>query len=415
MTMDSQIKHREETPLTSAVLSQVIGSNVTLDTLEDYCRDLTQCVADLMDAHHAYLIVRYPRAEIDLTVAADRTGDETGGSSRSEPLVAQAQSSGRPILVQDAMNHPDYPGDPQFQRLSIRTALTVPLLCGTMSPGVLYLDSRNDRRDWSGQLESLQAAATIIGLRIGACLQEEAVRRQERLAVAGEATLKLSHSVKNVLQMIGGAAEVIDLGLRTGKMDRVKCSWAILLPNIQRMKRLVLDMLDFSKDRPLEIREADFNRTISAATETLHTQVHSELRQRGIKVSFQPGRSMPPVRMDPDRVHEMALNLMLNALDALAERARGGRVKVETWLQLSRQSVGLSVQDNGPGIPPELVKGIFVPFKSGKTRFGTGLGMTIAKQIVDQHGGSIEVDTAAGKGTTFTVYLPILGPAHPSS
>jgi signal transduction histidine kinase len=143
--------------------------------------------------------------------------------------------------------------------------------------------------------------------------------------------------------------------------------------------------------------------------------VHSELRQRGIKVSFQPGRSMPPVRMDPDRVHEMALNLMLNALDALAERARGGRVKVETWLQLSRQSVGLSVQDNGPGIPPELVKGIFVPFKSGKTRFGTGLGMTIAKQIVDQHGGSIEVDTAAGKGTTFTVYLPILGPAHPSS
>jgi len=411
MTTDNQIETLGPGPLALMALSEVIGPAPTLETLQSHCDQVAGKLAESLDAHHAYVLVRYPQAEVDLVGVADRTGDESGQPSWSEAVVSHVLADGRPVLVRQAMQDPQYEGDPRFQRFSIQTAVAVPLTCQTTTVGLLYADSRMDRPDWADGMEDLQAAARLLGLQVGGLVLERAVERQHRLAVAGQATLKLSHSIKNVLQMIGGAAEVIDLGLRTGKLDRVKCSWAILLPNVQRMKRLMLDMLDFSKDRPLNLDEADFNKTITAATETLHAQVHTELKERGIKVSFHPGRRLPPVRIDSERVHEMALNLMLNALDALAEcDKRGGWVKVETWLDLSRSSVGLSVRDNGPGIPPELVDRIFLPFESGKTRFGTGLGMTIAKQTIDQHGGTIEVETAPGRGTTFTVYLPIHGP-----
>ena len=231
-------------------------------------------------------------------------------------------------------------------------------------------------------------------------LQNE-TEENKRLAQAGKATLILSHSVKNILQMVGGAAEVVDFGLRTNQMHRVKRSWDILKPNLERMKKFVLDMLDYSKERIPEPAPFDFNRTIQGAIESLKSQ----LKQKKSKLNIRIDRQIPKTTLDEERIHEMSLNLILNAIDIVDEAK--GVVSVETKYLESENSVELSVTDNGPGISEEMKEKIFTPFESSKNKLGTGLGMAIAKQIIDQHNGKIEIESLPGKGTTFKVTLPV--------
>ena len=217
---------------------------------------------------------------------------------------------------------------------------------------------------------------------------------------AGKATLKLSHSVKNILQMVGGAAEVIDFGLKKNEIHRVKKSWDILKPNLDRMRKFTLDMLDYSKERKLETGPCDLNRVVQGAIESLKSQ----LKQKQSKLRIRIDKKIPQVELDSERIHEMSLNLILNAIDIVDEVK--GIVTVETLYNADQQSIVLSVTDNGPGISDDMKQKIFTPFESGKNKFGTGLGMPIAKQIVDQHSGKIEIDSEEGKGTTFRVILP---------
>jgi signal transduction histidine kinase len=231
--------------------------------------------------------------------------------------------------------------------------------------------------------------------------QKKQIEKEKRLIEAGRAMLILSHSAKNILQMVGGAAEVIDFGLRTNEMHRVKRSWDILKPNMERLKKFVLDMLDYSKDRKLEIAQCQFNRIIQSSIESLKSQ----LKQKKLKLNIRVDQNIPTAKLDAERLHEMSLNLILNAIDIVDPDS--GIVSIETKFIPDTKQIQFLVSDNGPGMTDEMKEKIFQPFESGKNKFGTGLGMPIAKQIIDQHNGSIDIKTTQGKGTTFTVTLPL--------
>jgi signal transduction histidine kinase len=159
-------------------------------------------------------------------------------------------------------------------------------------------------------------------------------------------------------------------------------------------------MLDYSKDRRLEPGKCDFNRTIQGSIETLKDQ----LRQKKSKIFIRIDKDIPEVILDEERIHEMSLNLILNAIDIVDSNT--GVVRVETQYCQDSDEVMFSVTDNGPGMTEEMKEKIFEPFESGKNKFGTGLGMAIAKQIVDQHKGRIEIATKLNESTTFRVFLP---------
>jgi signal transduction histidine kinase len=201
--------------------------------------------------------------------------------------------------------------------------------------------------------------------------------------------------------MIGGAAEVVDFGLRSNQMHRVKRSWDILKPNLERMRKYTLEMLDYSKERNLNPGPADFNRVIQGAIESLKSQ----LKAKNSKINIRIDQKIPEVFLDAERIHEMALNLVLNAIDIVDDNS--GLVSVETKYHQDDERVSLAITDNGPGMSDDMKEKIFTPFESKKKTFGTGLGMPIAKQIIDQHNGTIEIDSKVGQGTTFTVYLPV--------
>jgi signal transduction histidine kinase len=161
-------------------------------------------------------------------------------------------------------------------------------------------------------------------------------------------------------------------------------------------------MLDYSKERKLETGPCDFNRIIQGAIESQKAQ----LKQKGSKLNIRIDQNIPTLELDAERIHEMSLNLILNAIDIVDHNT--GVVTVSTRYLANEQAVELSVADNGPGMSEEMKKKIFTPFESGKNKFGTGLGMPIAKQIVDQHKGRIEIESQLEKGATFNVILPAI-------
>ncbi|HSV26870.1 MAG TPA: HAMP domain-containing sensor histidine kinase, partial [Sedimentisphaerales bacterium] len=222
----------------------------------------------------------------------------------------------------------------------------------------------------------------------------------ERLITAGTAALHCSHSLKNLLQLIGGAAEVIDLALKRNEMPRVLRSWAIMQPNLNRLRRLTLDMLYYSKERPLERGECDLNAIALSAVDSLALQI----RQQNIRIRRKLDTAIPTMHLDGGRIHELITNLVLNSADVVEERT--GVITVSTKLDRRIGSVRLTVSNNGPPMTAEQMATAFLPFHSTKQRFGTGLGLAIAKCIAEQHGGTISVKSSARR-TAFTLSLPV--------
>ena len=114
---------------------------------------------------------------------------------------------------------------------------------------------------------------------------------------------------------------------------------------------------------------------------------------------------MGPVPFDPDGIHQVVHNILLNAIEAAP--AETGRVRVQTTHDLRQGLAIVSIDDNGQGIPPERIDSVFEAFASSKGQGGTGLGLAAARKIVVEHGGEIHVDSTVGKGTTFQVRIPL--------
>lgn len=364
-------------------------------TLDDaICKIVSQ-----FDADNGYILLKKTNSDFETLAKECYENSDELFVTASEAVAEMVIDSGEGVIVSDAINNKDFDGDPKFQRFNIGSVLCSPLGLSQSPIGVLYLDSKTDK--WGDdELEQLQFVSTYLGFAVNCVKSRKENVENARLAETGRATLELSHSVKNILQMVGGAAEVIDFGLRSNQIHRVKSSWDILKPNIERLRKFTLDMLDYSKERKLELGECDFNRVIQGSIESLKSQ----LKMKKSKLNIRIDRDMPLVELDEERIHEMSLNLILNAIDVVEDS--GGVVSVETKFMKDEGTVQLLVTDNGHGMTDEIKKKIFTPFESGKNKFGTGLGMPIAKQVVDQHNGRIEIESVEGKGTTFTVILP---------
>ncbi len=404
----------DDTPRLWADFTDILASACTplsIETFGDTARDIVRRITDFIGPDHAYIILSSPKEGLDyLACAGVDSPDGVGPNGRISPdggpvtastaLTGMVRQTGMGRLVPDAMNSEEFAGDPQFQRFNTNTAICVPVTANRNVLGVIYADS-NSPTDWDEQtVRLLIMVGRVLGSSIHHAILETQRKENMRLAMAGGAMLKLSHSVKNILQMISGAAEVVDFGLQTNQISRVKRSWDILKPNLDRMQRFTLEMLDYSKERRLEPGPCEPNRVIQGAIDSLQ----SHLKVKHGKLAIRVDRKMPTVELDSERLHEMVLNLILNALDVVD--ARKGLVTVRTRWLCDDGIVQVSVADNGPGITDEMKEKIFTPFESDKSRFGTGLGMAIVKRIAEQHNGWIDIETTAGKGTTFTVSLP---------
>jgi signal transduction histidine kinase len=401
-TAPAAVESSSLTDLLSAIEQDVLlpdvdgGFDNTLNRLVEY-----------LDADNGYLMGTDASGGLECTSSAGTGHTSEGLITASNSLMRKVVETQIGMVVSDAMNSREFAGDPDFQRYNIASALCVPVKTNDSAFGLLYLDSRTTQAWGAMQLSVLGFVARCIALAIDNRRFRKDRQKNEPLIAAGTAMMNISHSVKNILQMVSGAAEVVDFGLKSNEMHRVRRSWEILLPNIERMKKYTLELLDYGSQKKLNLGPCDFNRTIQSVIESL--KIH--LKQKHARINIRVDRNIPAVQLDCDRIHQMALNIILHAIDVVDPK--GGLVSVETKYHPDRQTVSLQVTDNGPTITDEIRKKIFTPFESDRRNFCTGLGMATAKRIIDSHGGTIEIESLPSRGAVFTVCLPakVLAPA----
>lgn len=229
---------------------------------------------------------------------------------------------------------------------------------------------------------------------------EEQLRRAERLSVLGELSAVLAHEIRNPLGSIKGTAEILKDSFRPGDSNYEFLE--ILLKETDRLNRVVEDFLGLA--RPLQVERATCD--IMAELSEMVTLISTEAAARGVSVELNPAQ-LPAVRGDREKLRQAFLNLLMNGLQATC---RGGKLTVSAACpgpaEGSPAVVELSFADTGEGIEPERLDRIFEPFFTTKPD-GTGLGLAITQKIVESHGGSIRVASEKGRGTIFTVRLPV--------
>ncbi len=219
--------------------------------------------------------------------------------------------------------------------------------------------------------------------------------RAERLATVGELATGLAHEIRNPLAGIAGVIEIVgrDLPVTSPAYAVVKD----VRLEIRQINHILTDLLQTARPHLPELRPSDLNTTVEHAVVLACQQVLS----RPIEIGFKKDPNLPNVEHDSDQIHQLLLNLLLNAVQAIDG---AGAIRVE--ISLLKGDAAISVVDTGRGIAPEHLPNIFRPFYTTKGN-GTGLGLSLARQIAEEHHGRIEVTSEVGKGTKFLVVLPL--------
>ena len=226
---------------------------------------------------------------------------------------------------------------------------------------------------------------------------------QNELAVLGETIAGMSHSVKNVLSGLEGGVYVVDSGLRSGSDDRVRLGWTMVKKNVEKVSDLVKDILYASKERQPEYQECD----PAAILQDVYDLYEGKARAKGIDLVRNFESSMDIGLLDPKGVHSAVSNLVANAIQACNQATGKDRHHVIIGGRLENARLFIQVTDDGIGIPEHVRKNLFTKFYSTKGSKGTGLGLVVTRKIVEEHGGTIRVESAPGKGTTFFVEVPL--------
>ncbi|MFI5114967.1 MAG: sensor histidine kinase, partial [Terriglobales bacterium] len=225
-------------------------------------------------------------------------------------------------------------------------------------------------------------------------LHHTQISRAEHLATLGEMAAGLAHEIRNPLAGIAGVIEIIGRDLPSTSPARAVVMEVRL--EIAQIDRILTGLLETARPHPPRVCLSNLNTTAEHTVLLVRQQVLST----PIKIEFDRAPDLPEVEHDSDQIHQVLLNLLLNAVQAIEG---AGTVRVEVGSREGCASVVVS--DTGRGIPAQHLSNIFRPFFTTKGN-GTGLGLSLARRIVEEHHGRIEVSSVVGIGSKFEVMLP---------
>jgi len=226
-------------------------------------------------------------------------------------------------------------------------------------------------------------------------LHRTQMSRAEHLATMGEVATGLAHEIRNPLAGIAGVIDIVARDLPPASPARGVIK--DVRQEISQINRIIGDLLQTARPHPPERRRSDLNVTVEHSVMLARQQALS--KPIGIVLNKRP--ELPEVEHDSDQIHQVLLNLLLNSIQAI-----DGTGKILVELEPRNDLVAISVSDSGRGISSQDLPNIFRPFYTTK-RNGTGLGLSLARRIVEEHQGRIEVSSSVGTGTKFTVLLPL--------
>ncbi|MGQ9859625.1 MAG: GAF domain-containing protein [Thermodesulfobacteriota bacterium] len=390
-------------------VGQAIVSSLDLD---EVLERITREVVQLMDEVKLCSLMLLDEAKGELVIKAVHGASER--YTRKPPLKVADSLLGRvvrertPFTVEDVRRHPEFKYSSLAKREGLVSLLSVPLVFQQRVIGVLNAYTGIPHRFSPDQVHMLaalagQSAIAIQNARLyeSVVAAEEKIRQSERLLFLGEMAAEVAHELRNPLTVIRMLIHSLNESFSEG--DPRKRDTLVMEQKIGQMTGLVEQILQITRQREPEFQPVDIQDVLE---ETLALVRHRLSRQR-IKVTRRLGRRPQRIRGDRAQLEQMALNLILNAAQAMPE---GGGLTVRTGSKQRKHrgvTVWIAVEDTGVGIPKERLKDIFRPFVSFRPD-GIGLGLSVVHRIVRQHRGDISVAQIPCGGSRFTVEFPAL-------
>lgn len=229
---------------------------------------------------------------------------------------------------------------------------------------------------------------------------------QDHLSSLGLKIGSISHGIKSLLAGIDGGVYLVESGLAKDDPDRVEEGWDVVKTIISRIRKLVLNILFFAKEREFKPEATDvlnFAYDVAASVE-------SKIKAAGVEFDCNFDADQGQIQMDAGVVRLALINILENALDACVEDTTKNSHRISFSVKPHDKSIVFKIGDNGVGMDRETRESLFTLFFSSKGNKGTGLGLFIANKIIDQHGGKIKVESKPNRGSSFRITIPLKSP-----
>ena len=383
----------------------------TLD-IDELLGRILQLVFEWVEADRGCIMLLDPESKQLRTKARrDRRVGETTSMAISRTILDYVLDRGEGVITSDAQDDDRFSGGNSVVRTGVREAICVPMQGRYGTVGVIYVDTtvplgdaieRGQRQFTDEHLKLLIAIGHQAALAVEDTTYYSAMVQSERLAAVGQTIATLSHHIKNILQGIRGGSYLVDMGLENEDLAVVRKGWDIVNRNQNKISSLVMDMLSFSKEREPDPVPSDLVALVTDIVET----VQQRADEIGAAIDWAPPNDVPQLLFDPEALSRAILNVVTNALDAVEDRD-GAAVTIHVECDTEAERVRVIVGDNGEGMTPETIAEIFNLFVSTKGARGTGLGLTVSRKILREHGGDIRVTSRPGEGSTFVLEFPL--------
>jgi signal transduction histidine kinase len=319
----------------------------------------------------------------------------------------------------------------------MNAALCIPLVAEDQVIGLCNLRDERLREAYAtDEVDLFRGVAAQMAIIIQNTKLYDRMKERDRLAALGEMAAGLAHEIRNPLGAIKGAAQLLLPPAQSG--DTPESGQApvesqqflsIIVEEANRLNRVVSQFLDYARPFRGELAPLDLNDVVRKTAALVTPPPLGDSEPKPIEVVLSLGEDLPRVRADAEQLRQVFLNLAINAVQAMTDRGEaaptpdaavprrdasghgGGKLIISTSLRKGgrrgapAQFLEVRFRDNGPGIPQNVIRNLFIPFFTTKEK-GTGLGLPISQRIIENHGGTIEVRSRLGTGTTFTVVLP---------
>ena len=256
---------------------------------------------------------------------------------------------------------------------------------------------RSDEFSIDDDIRVLTIIAAIVAQRVKIQQMIDSLVQSERLAALGKLATTVAHEVRNPLGGIRGAAQLLQLEGESN--SEIQEYIQVIIKEVDRLNRVVEQLLVSGNPRTAGVKPNAINDLI----ENSLSICQPELDRDNIRVEKRFADDCPSIAVNDDGMTQVLLNLFRNAVESMDA---GGVLTVQTAYNSVIQVVQIYIKDTGRGIPPDVASRLFDPFYTTKQK-GTGLGLAISQQIVEEHGGTIEVDVTETPGATFIVTLPV--------
>ena len=383
----------------------------TLD-IDELLGRILQLVFEWVEADRGCIMLLDPESKQLRTKARrDRRVGETTAMAISRTILDYVLDRGEGVITSDAQDDDRFSGGNSVVRTGVREAICVPMQGRYGTVGVIYVDTtvplgdaieHGQRQFTDEHLKLLIAIGHQAALAVEDTTYYSAMVQSERLAAVGQTIATLSHHIKNILQGIRGGSYLVDMGLENEDLAVVRKGWDIVNRNQNKISSLVMDMLSFSKEREPDPVPSDLVALVTDIVET----VQQRADEISAAIDWAPPTDVPQLLFDPEALSRAILNVVTNALDAVEDRD-GAAVTIHVECDTEAERVRVIVGDNGEGMAPETIAEIFNLFVSTKVARGTGLGLTVSRKILREHGGDIRVTSQPGEGSTFVLEFPL--------